>query len=237
LTVLIAEKNLMQDKPNLKIDWASHAAAKYACLNWHYSKCLPVGKLVKVGAWEGGKFIGVVIFGRGATYRLLEKYELSQDQGCELVRIALTKHTVTVTKIMALAIKFLTKSCPELKMVVSFADPAQGHHGGIYQGGNWIYTGLSDQGGSLEYFYKDKWTHARSMKEAWGSVGKDIAQQKNTLTRKPSRKHRYLMPLDKEISAKIVPLAKPYPKRVKEQDSEYPLELGGVTPTHTLHKL
>ena len=44
----------------------------------------------------------------------------------------------------------------------------------------------------------------------------DIAQQKNTLTRKPSRKHRYLMPLDKEMSAKIAPLAKPYPKRVKQ---------------------
>ena len=29
-------------------------------------------------------------------------------------------------------------------------------------------------------------------------------------------KHRYLMPLDKNMSAKIAPLAKPYPKRVKQ---------------------
>ena len=29
-------------------------------------------------------------------------------------------------------------------------------------------------------------------------------------------KYRYLMPLDKEMSAKIAPLAKPYPKRVKQ---------------------
>jgi hypothetical protein len=29
-------------------------------------------------------------------------------------------------------------------------------------------------------------------------------------------KHKYLMPLDKEMSAKIAPLAKPYPKRVKQ---------------------
>jgi hypothetical protein len=33
---------------------------------------------------------------------------------------------------------------------------------------------------------------------------------------KGSSKHRYLMPLDKEMSAKIAPLAKPYPKRVKQ---------------------
>jgi hypothetical protein len=29
-------------------------------------------------------------------------------------------------------------------------------------------------------------------------------------------KHRYLMPLDKKMSDKIAPLAKPYPKRVKQ---------------------
>jgi hypothetical protein len=34
----------MPVKPELKIDWASHEAAKYACENWHYSKCLPAGK-------------------------------------------------------------------------------------------------------------------------------------------------------------------------------------------------
>jgi hypothetical protein len=37
------------------------------------------------------------------------------------------------------------------------------------------------------------------------------------------------------MRAKIAPLAKPYPKRAKEQDSENPSELGGATPTRTLH--
>ena len=48
----------MSQKPTLKIDWASHEAAKFACVNWHYSKCLPIGKLVKVGVWEDSKYIG-----------------------------------------------------------------------------------------------------------------------------------------------------------------------------------
>ena len=55
----------MQEKPKLKVDWATHEAAKHSCVNWHYSKCLPAGKLVKIGAWENSKFIGVVIFSRG----------------------------------------------------------------------------------------------------------------------------------------------------------------------------
>ena len=69
--------------PQLKIDWATHEAAKYACEKWHYSGCLPVGKLVKVGAWEDKKFIGVVLFGRGANYNMVKGYGLGQDQGCE----------------------------------------------------------------------------------------------------------------------------------------------------------
>ena len=34
----------MSSRPELKIDWATHEAAKYACLHWHYSKTIPTGK-------------------------------------------------------------------------------------------------------------------------------------------------------------------------------------------------
>ena len=80
-------------KVDLKVDWATHDAAKYACKNWHYSKCLPVGKLVKVGAWEKNQFIGVVLFGRGATPNLGKPYNLNQDECVELVRIASVSYT------------------------------------------------------------------------------------------------------------------------------------------------
>ncbi|MFZ8899831.1 MAG: hypothetical protein ACO20X_14970 [Alphaproteobacteria bacterium] len=76
-------------KVDLKIDWASYKAAKYACENWHYSGLMPsFGKSVKIGVWENGDFKGVVVFGRGANKHLLTPYGLSQDEGCELVRIA-----------------------------------------------------------------------------------------------------------------------------------------------------
>lgn len=47
-------------------------------------------------------------------------------------------------------------------------------------------------------------------------------------------KHRYLMPLDAEMREQIAPLAKPYPKRPKDQDLANPAKLGGETPTRTL---
>jgi len=228
LTALIAEKNLMQDKPNLKIDWASHDAAKYACENWHYSKCLPVGKLVKVGAWENNKFIGVVIFARGANHNMSKQYNLGQDECVELVRIALTKHITQVSKIMSLAIRWLTQSNTGIKLLVSYADPEQGHHGGIYQATNWIYQGVSSK--AIKVWYKGKWAHKKTVDDA-------KINQINLLKKIVEGKHKYLFALDNEIKIKIKELHKPYPKRVKEQDSEYHSELGGVTPTHTLHKL
>lgn len=226
--------SLIAVKPQLKIDWATHEAAKYACENWHYSGCLPVGKLVKVGAWEDGKFIGVVLFGRGATPNLGRPYNLAQDECVELTRIALTKHKSPVSKIASLALKFLRASNPKLRLVVSFADQTQGHHGGIYQAGNWIYNGAGTP--AKFYMIHGRLTHPRSI-GAKGLVQNIFGARKidpNAETVLVAGKHRYLMPLDAEMKERILPLSKPYPKRVKEQALEHPSNLGGVTPTHTL---
>lgn len=222
--------SLIAVKPQLKIDWATHEAAKYACVNWHYSGCLPVGKLVKVGAWENGKFIGVVLFGRGANKSLGEPYGCDQTESCELVRIALTSHITPVSKIMSLALKWLKKTNEKIKLVVSFADTEVGHHGGIYQATNWIYDGLTNS--ADEYLYKGKRWHGRAFRKSHGSHLNYM--NKGLQIVRGAQKHRYLMPLDADIKQRILPLSKPYPKRVKEQALEHPSNLGGVTPTHTL---
>jgi len=220
----------MSKKVDLKIDWASHEAAKYACENWHYSGVIPVGKLVKVGAWEDGKYIGAVIFGRGANKSLGKPYGCSQTESCELVRIAFTDHKSPVSKIMSLAIKFLKKSNSSIKLIVSFADTEQGHHGGIYQATNWVYDGLTNS--ADEYIYGGKKWHGRAFRKSHGSHLKYI--EKGLKIVKGAQKHRYLMPLDKGIKSNIECLSKPYPKRAKEQASEDHSDLGGATPTCTL---
>ncbi len=34
---------------DLRVDWCSHKAAKYAVTHWHYSRTMPSGKLAKIG--------------------------------------------------------------------------------------------------------------------------------------------------------------------------------------------
>ena len=203
----------------LKIDWCTHQAAKYACENWHYSKSIPKSKLVKIGVWENDIFKGVLIYSYGATPDLVKPYGCTMQEGCELTRIALRDHETPVSRILSISFIFLKKHCPNLKMIVSFADPNQGHYGGIYQATNWIYSGKS----SGCFFYKHKKTgriyHPRNVSMNLNLSGKTIRPSECNKFWQEG-KHRYLMPLTKEMTQKLLKIKKTYPKKcVQSNDS------------------
>jgi hypothetical protein len=228
---------MLVSKCDLKIDWATHAAAKYACENWHYSGCLPgAKKQASVGVWENNKFIGAVIFSPGATASLGSPYGLNQIQCTELVRVALTSHITEVSKIISISLRFIKKHSPGIRLIVSFADPYQEHHGGIYQAGNWIYTGKSAS--TKVFLHEGKIIHPRTLGASDFKKGKKkqppIGAQKILLP----GKHRYLMPLDNEMRKRILPLSKPYPKRAGSDTTDtagHQPAKGGSIPTPALH--
>lgn len=224
-------------KVDLKIDWATHEAAKYAVENWHYSKTLPVGKMAKIGAWEDGKFIGVVIFAWGMNKDLGSPYGLKLGECAELVRVALKKHRSEVSRILAIATRFLKRQSPGLRMLVSFADPSEGHYGGIYQANGWQYAGTSPA--SFEWILNGKRLNRRAYtgQQFGGGKASISGIPKGAIKRKVQGKHRYLMPLDNEMRKRILPLAKPYPKRASSADSGTPGIQpggGGANPTVAL---
>ncbi len=221
---------VMSSRPELKLDWCTHEAAKYAVEHWHYSKSLPAGKSVKIGAWESGRFIGCVYFSLGANQNIHKPYSLKPVEVCELTRVALGNHANEVSKILALAIKFLKKACPGIRLVVSYADTGQGHHGGIYQACGWPFTGT--HGGESNVVVNGRMMHRR---QAYSLYGTNLPEGSRNVPK--SAKHKYLMPLDDEMRAKIEPLRQPYPKRVRSADSGtsgIQSEGGGATPTRTL---
>jgi hypothetical protein len=229
------------NKHELELDWCSHEAAKYAVEHWHYSKSLPTPPLVKIGVWEYGVYIGCVLFGRGANNNVGKPYGLKQTEVCELVRVALNDHKTPVTKIVSIALLMLCKQ-NKMRLCVSYADPEQGHHGGIYQGGNWIYAGTTSP--DRYYITQDgKRVHSRMVCErgyklVYGTRRKvpKPGECKEKIT--TSGKHRYLMPLDNEIRQRILKLSKPYPKRASSETNDTSgdqPEKGGATPTDALH--
>ena len=219
-----------KQKPELLVDWCSYEAAKYAVEHWHYSGTMPAGKAIKIGVWESGQFIGAILFSRGANHHIGSPYGLTQAQVCELTRVALTHHRVAVSQLVSTAISMLRKHCPSMRLIVSYADPEQGHVGAIYQAGNWLYVGKSNA--QRECVKNGVAVHKRTVVSVYGSI-KGFA---------PSAiywKHKYLYPLDKAMRRRIEPLRQPYPKRESVrllEGPQLPAEVGGAEPTRTLQQ-
>lgn len=185
-------------------------------MHWHYSQAMPIGKTISLGVWEDSTFIGAVLFGRGASPALGKPYGLTQTECCELVRVALREHASPVSQIVAQSLYQLRETNPGLRLVVSFADPAQGHLGGIYQAGNWLYLGTSSP--SDEVQWRGRWYHNRMLRPTgWGTVPQIARlsdEQKAALPRRRTPgKHRYVYPLDRGMRRKISKIALPYPAR------------------------
>jgi len=192
--------------------------------HWHYSKSLPVGKVVRVGAWEAGRFIGCVLFSHGANRNLLSPYGLKQTDGCELTRVALAPHKSQTSRIVTIAVKMLSQQ--SIRLIVSYADMEQGHYGTIYQAMGWVYVGAITQ--NSKAFYRGRIAHKRTF---------DCAGIKGYQMIETREKHKYLMPLDNDMRKQIEPLRKPYPKRVTSDTSDTPSiheGKGGAAPTVAL---
>ena len=110
-----------------------------------------------------------------------------------------------------------------MRLVVSFASQDAGHHGGIYQAGNWIYDGKTAP--KDEFLFRGKRATDRQVSQFVKDTGvtRGEWERRGVMVRLPTKpKHRYLMPLDDDMRAHIAPLAKPYPKRAKQAMAEHP---------------
>lgn len=196
---------------NFRLGFTTHEAVKYACEKWHYSQCLPAGKLIKVGVWENERYIGCVIYSCGACPQIHDPFKLKRTEVCELTRVALTKHVNPVSKFLAISLKLIKKKMPKMKMVVSYADPEQDHHGGIYQATNWIYLGETKP--ATHFKTSDGFNiHSKTLCTGRKGLATKLVNE-GKIVRVKTTKHKYIYPLERELWDKWKEKAKPYPKR------------------------
>ncbi len=204
----------------IEVAACSHEAAAYAMTNWHYADNQPIGKLVKYGAWEDGEFVGAVIYGRGATPTLGQRFGCSQEETCELVRVALRERATPTSQIVAETLRLIAVEQPGLRVAVSFADTKQRHLGIIYQAMNWTYLGTA--GGDPEFWLEGRWVHNRELAiPGFGTNPQEkgryqhAKELRQTLPRRLTQiKHRYAYPLDAGIRRLLRRMAQPYPKEI-----------------------
>lgn len=229
-------------REGLHLDFCSHEAAKHAVLRWHYSRRMPKSKLVRIGVWEDGRFVGAIIYGLGANRHLARPFGLTDTEACELVRVALAlgrEHPTS--QCVAVSLKLLRRQSPGLKLVVSFADLGEGHLGTIYQAGGWLYLGTSEQ----SYFrIHGRIVHPRTVYDRYGPGGQSLGWLRANADPRAERvamapKLRYVYPFTKPLRRQLAPKALPYPKTAAEvtrgDTSGVQPEEAGSTPSRPLH--
>ena len=151
------------------------------------------------------KLIGVMTYGHPVSNRAIgsitKTISLALDNVLELTRLVVLDETGTNTESWFIGQTFdwLKKNAPEVKVLVSYADPEQSHTGGIYRATNWLYQGCGYSKLMPDYSIRisedELWTHSRTVGSRWGNksvanLAKSIGQ---TFYRKEeTAKHRYI---------------------------------------------
>jgi hypothetical protein len=221
----------------LRLDFCPREAATFACKAWHYSRSMPSGRLVTIGAWEGRAFIGAVVFGRGASSEIASPFNVRQDEICELCRVALGHHVAPSSQIVARAVRLLRRQSPGLRVIVSYADPAHGHFGILYQACGWLFLGTTNAESLIRL--NGRIFHPRTVGSRYRTRAIDWLQA-NVATdaahfRTPP-KFRYVLPLDDAMRQQLAARVRSYPKRPKEQaPASSPAGLARATRSRPLH--
>lgn len=224
---------------------ASKEAIKYACLNFHYAKSVPVNVHGYSVFNDKNEWCGVVLYGTGANNNIAKTYDLKQGEVIELVRMALNGKQESTSKTLSLSLKLIKKDVPLCKLVVSYADKDQNHQGIIYQATNWHYVGTSmENKKDCSYIIDGKRIHGKTLSDKLKRLGykktednlKKVFNTDDVVPYITKGKIKYVYILDKSMVQLVENIRMKYPKCVSSVNvntSNYQLEIGGSIPTET----
>ena len=200
---------------DLRVSPVPIRAAKTILVRNHYLHSLPGGTQIAFGVFLGIRMMGALTIGCGPSQAYCLVDGASRDDCAVLTRLWLSDElpTNSESRVIGVVIRALKKST-NLKFLISYADPNQGHVGTIYQATGWIYTGLSEAM-PLYVLGDGPPRHSRSFSHSFGSHSvKHFRRNGIELKTVPqSRKHRYIYFLDRSWRHRLNTDSLPYPKR------------------------
>lgn len=199
----------LQVRP-IPIRWAREILVRH-----HYLHSLPGGTCLAFGVFLVSRLLGVLTLGVGPLngYSLVEG---ATPADClVLTRLWLSDGLPknSESRVLGVVLRSL-KRHTEVKFLVTYADPAEGHVGVIYKASGWLYTGLSEAM-PLYDLGDGKLRHSRSLSHAFGTHSvRHFATHNVAVKLVPqAAKHRYLYFLDPAWRGRLRAPLLPYPKR------------------------
>lgn len=181
----------------------------------HYLHSLPGGTKLAFGVFMANRLLGAVTLGVGPANAHCLVEDAKPEDCLTLTRLWLSDELPrnSESRVIGIILRALRKHT-DLKFLVSYADPSQGHIGTIYQATGWIYTGLSeamplyDLGDGVA-------RHSRTLGYAFGSHStRHFARHGVDVKLVPQiAKFRYIYFLDPHCRARLRAPTLPYPKK------------------------
>ena len=181
----------------------------------HYLHSMPAGTRFCFGVFVGDRLLGAVSLGVGPlnAHRLVDG-ALPID-GLTLTRLwlddALPLNSEShVLGVVVRALRRFTK----VKFLVSYADPAAGHVGTVYQAAGWLYTGTSEDQPLMD-LGDGVPRHLRTVASAFGTHSARYFRRLGLPVRfvPAVPKHRYVVLVDPSWRDRLRVPVLPYPKK------------------------
>ena len=187
----------------------------------HYLHTLAGGTHLAFGVFVGSGLLGAITFGVGPFNMPSLVAGATAHECLALTRLWLSDELPknSASKVLGIVMRALRRHT-SVKFVVTYADPAQGHLGTIYQASGWLYTGLSEAM-PLYDIGDGKIRHSRSLSHAYGShsLKHFIAHGVAVRVVPQARKHRYVRFLAPCWRQRLRVSVLPYPKGDRKRGS------------------
>jgi hypothetical protein len=227
------------DTSKVTVRQISKFVAENMIKKYHYTHTFPASCQYSLGVFykssehqffeDDQELIGCLTYGPPVGRRAAASIspELKISEVLELTRLFVhdKKDDKNIESyVISQSFRWLKENAPNIKVLVSYADPAASHLGKIYQATNWIYQGIGQtalmDNHSIKLEENGKWIHSRTIGDRFGSRNIEHLKRvigKSFWRRLDSPKHRYIYFLcDKREKRKILKSLKmtilPYPK-------------------------
>lgn len=155
------------------------------------------------------------MFSTGACPQIHRPFGVLRQEIAELTRVALTEHSSAVSRIVKVALLILRRAYPKLRLIVSYADPEQGHLGKIYQAGNWFYLGRTKPCEHFVVSDSGRRIHSKTLRTGKRKYATTLLSQ-GVIVQRVTWKYKYAYPLDKAARILLETMSQPYSTQASE---------------------
>lgn len=229
---------LYGDEPEITMDIGNYSDACRLVYEYHYSHNMPTSlcMVLNVLAYENGIPFASCSFGYGVGRWGNNGGQDARGgvQLLELVRLVKSPNSPSfhLSSLVSYGISRI-KETRKHDLVISYADPTQDHHGGIYQACSWLYHGVTStpklkvtvdgreyNTRTLGHLARNaKLMHVLPRETRWAML---FPNKKITIEKQPC-KHIYWKPLNRrgrKTGAELGLCDRPYPKPKREHEGD-----------------